>query len=310
MQLRIEVMCRDREAGQSFLAELTAHADRLNVYRGHVISLSPNQFGMGPQTLIAFHSLPLVTRDDVVLPDGLLERIERHTIVFGEHAERLRAQNRSLKRGLLLYGPPGTGKTWTVMYLAGRLRGRTVILASGRGMGMFQQVAQVARKLAPSMVVLEDVDLIAEDRGNPFRQPGPVLFELLNEMDGLRDDTDVIFVLTTNRPEVLEPALAARPGRVDLVVEFPMPDAHSRLRILQLYSSGVDIRDVDLESIAERTAGASPAYLKELLRKATLLAAADNSPHVTRAHFERASEELSEGGRLIQQVLGFQANPA
>src|SRR5207302_982107 len=83
------------------------------------------------------------------------------------------------------------------------------------GMELLQPAVQLARMLAPSMVVLEDVDLIAEERGMPFGHTGPLLFELLNEMDGLRDDSDVIFVLTTNRPDILEPALAARPGRVE-----------------------------------------------------------------------------------------------
>ena len=78
----------------------------------------------------------------------------------------------------------------------------------------------MARALAPTMVVLEDVDLIAQERGQPFQPTGPLLFELLNEMDGLRDDCDVIFVLTTNRADLLEPALAARPGRIDLVIEL------------------------------------------------------------------------------------------
>jgi ATP-dependent 26S proteasome regulatory subunit len=78
------------------------------------------------------------------------------------------------------------------------------------------------------MVVLEDVDLIAQGRGQPFQPTGPILFELLNKMDGLRDDCDVIFVLTTNRPDILEPALAARPGRIDLAIELPLPDADGR----------------------------------------------------------------------------------
>jgi ATP-dependent 26S proteasome regulatory subunit len=117
------------------------------------------------------------------------------------------------------------------MYLVGRMPGRTVILTTGRGMGMIQAVGHMARVLAPAMVVLEDVDLIAQERGQPFQQTGPLLFELLNEMDGLADDCDVIFVLTTNRPDMLEPALAARPGRIDLAVELPSPDADGRHRL-------------------------------------------------------------------------------
>jgi hypothetical protein len=305
-KLRVEVLATQPEHGQAFLAELTSAMGRLNVYRGHVISLSPGQFGPGRQTLIAFHALPRVERDDVVLPEGVLERIERHTIVFAERAERLLAAGRSLKRGLLLYGPPGVGKTLTVLYLTGHLPGRTVILTAGLGMGLLQPAVQLARLLAPSMVVLEDVDLIAEERGNPYGRTAPLLFELLNEMDGLRDDSDVIFVLTTNRPDILEPALAARPGRVDLAVELPLPDELGRRRLLELYTRGLQLREVDLGAVAARTDGATPAYIKELLRKAAVLGAAEGARVVvTGAHLETALAELDEGGRLAQRLLGL-----
>jgi hypothetical protein len=82
--------------------------------------------------------LPRVVREDVILPAGVLERIERHTIVFAKQAERLLAAGRSLKRGLLLYGPPGVGKTLTVLYLSGRMAGRTIILTAGLAMGLLQ----------------------------------------------------------------------------------------------------------------------------------------------------------------------------
>jgi hypothetical protein len=311
--LRVEVVARHPEECQAFLGELTELMTQLNVYRGHVISLAPGQFGPGPQKLIAFHTLPDIAREDVILPEGVLERVERETIVFAEQAERLLAAGRSLKRGLLLYGLPGVGKTLTLMNLIGRMPGRTVILTTGLGLGLLQPVAQLARSLAPSMVVIEDIDLIAQERGQPFGHAGPLLFELLNEMDGLRDDSDIIFALTTNRPDILEPALAARPGRIDLAVELPLPDAEGRHRLLQLYARGLELQDVDLEAIVTRTEGATPAYIKELLRKAAVLAAAeditDGAEHagvvVTAAHLETALAELDEGGRLAQRLLGL-----
>ena len=305
VKLRLEVMCAVPDHGAAFLATIREGMRRLNVYRGHAVSLSPAQMGMGPQTLVAFHALPTVRREDVVLPDGLLERVERQTVGFAEHRETLLAAGRSLKRGILLYGPPGTGKTLTVMYLAGRMPDRTVLLTTGRGMGMIELAAAMARQLSPSMVVLEDVDLIAEERGQPFMRSGPLLFELLNEMDGLRDDCDVIFVLTTNRPDILEPALAARPGRIDLAVELPLPDAAGRSRLFELYSRGVRVQDADWSRMVERTEGASPAYIKELLRRAVLLAAEDGQAGVvTGTSLETAMAELAEGGRLAERLLG------
>ena len=134
----------------------------------------------------------------------------------GPPPSRLLASGQHLKRGLLLYGPPGTGKTHTVRYLLGRTP--EVIIISGVALHPIAEACSVARELAPAMVVVEDVDLIAEDREYPGQHP--LLFQLLNEMDGLADDADVAFVLTTNRADVLERALAARPGRVDQAVEL------------------------------------------------------------------------------------------
>jgi hypothetical protein len=307
---RIEVMAAERTVAQRFLSEITTLMGERNVYRGKVVSLGPQQFGFGPQTIITFHRLPAVTREDVILPSGVLERIDRHAIAFSEHADQLMAAGRSVKRGLLLYGAPGTGKTLTIMYLAGRMKGRTVLLTTGRGLGFIGSVAQMARILAPSTVVVEDVDLIAQERGMPGVQTQPLLFELLNEMDGLRDDVDVLFVLTTNRPDILEPALAARPGRVDLAIPLPMPDADARRRLFALYARGLDFRVGDLAKFIVSTEGASPAYIKELLRKAAVFGAieadgATKTVRVTDKHLEQAMDELTEGGRLAERITGF-----
>jgi ATP-dependent 26S proteasome regulatory subunit len=161
-----------------------------------------------------------VRREQIVFPAGVLERIERHTKTFAEHAEALRASGRHLKRGLLLHGPPGTGKTLTAMYLSHLMPDRTVLLLTGEALHAVGPACRMARQLAPSMLVLEDVDLVAENR--EYGEPTSLLFELLNEMDGLGEDTDIVFVLTTNRPDAIEPALAPRPGRVDLAVAMPL----------------------------------------------------------------------------------------
>ncbi|MBO0686226.1 MAG: 26S protease regulatory subunit, partial [Candidatus Dormibacteraeota bacterium] len=275
LPLRLQVVGRDRDRAQALVAAIRRSARELNVYRGHVISFSPGvNTPSGAQVLVEFHHLPETRAEDIVLPPGILERIERHTVGFSRHADALLAAGRSLKRGMLLYGLPGTGKTLTAMYLCSQMKGRTTILTTGRGLGMVGTVSQLARELEPSLVVIEDVDLIAEERGqpHPFMRSGPLLFELLNELDGLRDDADVIFVLTTNRADILEPALAARPGRIDLAIELPLPDADARRRLLELYSRGLTLDGVDEDVVVAGTEGAAPAYLKELLRKAAVLA--------------------------------------
>ena len=143
------------------------------------------------------------------------------------HREALLAAGQHLKRGLLLYGPPGTGKTHTTRYLLGQMSGYTRLVLTGRSLVAVGGVTDLARALLPAVVVLEDVDLVAEERSHGPAS-SPVLFDLLDAMDGAAPDADLLFLLTTNRADLLEPALAARPGRVDVAVEIALPDAPAR----------------------------------------------------------------------------------
>ena len=240
-------------------------------------------------------SLPRVEREQVVLEPLTLERIERQTLVFSEHRASLLAAGRHLRRGLLLYGPPGTGKTHTLSYLIGAAEGWTSILVSGWGFGMLSDAVALARELQPAMVVLEDVDLVAEDRGMHHDSgQGPLLFELLNEMDGLEPDADIVFALTTNRVEALERALVERPGRIDLAIEIPLPSAEGRRRLIELYAHGLDLQ-VDLAPIVAGSEGMSASFVKELLRRATLFSAvAGAAPTVTEEHLGAALDELRQ----------------
>ncbi|HEY7426527.1 MAG TPA: AAA family ATPase [Gemmataceae bacterium] len=307
-QLKVEVMAPERGAAEQFLADLRVALRKKSIYRGRVLSLSPGQSHM--QGLeVQFHQLPTIGRQDIILPEGLLDRIERQTVRFGRHSERLRAAGRHLKRGLLLHGPPGTGKTLTAMYLANAMRDRTVLLLTGREMGLLRQSCSMARLLQPSIVVLEDVDLVAEERTQQAGCATPVLFELLNEMDGLAEDADILFLLTTNRPELLEPALAARPGRIDQAIEVPLPDADCRRRLFDLYGRGLTLDVPDWQNFIARTEGASAAFIRELMRKAALFAI-DEGPdgRVTARHLDEALRDLIVyGGHLTRSLLGFQS---
>lgn len=299
--VKVEVMAADRAAADACLGALRTAMRKRNVYRGHVVSLSVRD-----QTLhVGFHHLPRIARDQIILPKGVLERIERESIGFSKHAARLQAAGRHLKRGMLLHGSPGTGKTLTAMYLASRMPERTVLMITGRGMGLLEQACAMARTLQPATIILEDVDLIAEDRARQTVGCAPLLFELLNQMDGLADDADILFVLTTNRPDLLEPALAARPGRIDQAVEVPLPDAECRRRLFELYGRGLKV-SATLDPYVERTAGASAAFIRELLRKAALFAADDEGELEVRAkHFDEALHEMIvEGGDLTRSLLG------
>jgi ATP-dependent 26S proteasome regulatory subunit len=217
----------------------------------------------------------------------------------------LLAKGRHLSRGLLLWGPPGTGKTHTVRYLTGRLEDATVIILSGAGLGALGAFGSLARRLAPAVVVLEDVDLVAQERTFVPGGANPALFELMNEMSGLAEDADVAFILTTNRPDALEPALAARPGRIDLAVEIPLPDQSARKRLLELYARGLELELTNLDEVITRTAGATASFFRELLRRAALAAIEAGHERVSDADFNGELDELlGETGALTRVLLG------
>jgi hypothetical protein len=303
----IEIVAQQRGVAQKALQHLLEEANRDLVYRGKAIYLEEDhQRGTGVQ--VRFHPLVPTPRDALVLPEKLMSVIERNVLGLLRHANLMKRSGRSTRHGLLFHGPPGTGKTLMLRYLAGACKDHTVILLTGRQVSLIRESCQVARLLAPAMVLLEDVDLIGQERSEN-RCP-TLLHELMDEMDGLGTKADVIFLLTTNRPEVLEPALSARPGRIDQAIEFPLPDDDCRRKLFDLYGRGLQMSKLDLKRWIDRTRGVSPAFIEELLRKSALQAAergesADPLP-ITDEDVERAMEELiCFGGELTQKLLGY-----
>ena len=305
-ELGLEVMAREREDAERVLAELRRLMAERNVYRGRVLELSGRHFHHDEAAPLTVRTLPAIARERIVLPEGVLERVERQALGMARHAERLRASGRHLRRGLLLHGPPGVGKTLTVMYLATRMPERTVVLLTGQSLGAVRASVDLATALQPAMVVLEDADLVAMERS--FEPTNAVLFELLNAMDGLDEDHDVLFVLTTNRADRLEPALASRPGRVDQAVELALPDAAGRRRLVELYGEGLGLELSDGDALVAELEGTSPAFIRELLRRAALLAAelTDDGPlRIGDGHLRAALGELRRGGdELTETLLG------
>lgn len=316
MQFQIAVQ-NDQDAiriHQAFFKHLEDSVLKAESYRGKILSLEKSEDeyrGVGAG--ITVHKLRVVEREQVILPRRTLALLDRNVIQFVEQRPLLANFKQATKKGILFYGPPGTGKTHTIHYLAKALKGHTTLLISAEQVGLLSEYMTLARLLQPSIVVMEDVDLIARERTEMNSPCEEVLLnKLLNEMDGLKEEADILFILTTNRPEALERALASRPGRVDQAIEFPLPDEEGRHKLVRLYSKGIEIPEEVVETVVQRTENVSGAFIKELMRRSVQFHLERNgSGKLELSDVEQALEEmLFSGGSLNLKLLGAEAKDA
>jgi hypothetical protein len=302
----LDVLAVDTDLARELVAEVRELMQEHSILRGQVVTFASDPYGQGLGG-ITFFERPVMTREDIVLPDGLLDRVGEHVLGIAQHRAVLAAHGQHLKRGILLFGPPGTGKTHTVRYLLSQSPGTTVVLLGGGSLQFIHEAAKVARAHQPAIVVLEDCDLIAEDRSfGPMAKP--LLFEVLDALDGIDSDADVAFLLTTNRVEQLERALTQRPGRVDLAAEIPLPDEQGRRALIRLYA-GALFSDGAVDAVATGSQGTTASFAKELVRRAVLLAAATGSDPGDE-HLAAALDALqSDGEALTRSLLGTGSGP-
>jgi ATP-dependent Clp protease adapter protein ClpS len=307
---RIEIAVPTGADGAEFVqrcfSELESAVNAARSYRGKILSLDADGDYRGRSRGVMVHKLPSVQREDVILPEATLKLLDRNVLNFVGSRPQLRRLGQSTRKGILLYGPPGTGKTHTIRYLASNLPGHTTLIITAAQVELLAHYMNLARLLQPAMVVIEDVDLIARSRDDMGPCEESLLNALLNEMDGLKQDADILFILTTNRPEELETALASRPGRIDQAIEVPLPDEIGRNKLVQLYGRGLPLGDAVVREAAQRTKGVSAAFIKELMRRiAQASIARDGGTSVETGDISEALDDmLFAGGKLNVKLLG------
>jgi cell division protease FtsH len=257
-----------------------------------------------------------VTFDDVAgVEEAKAELAE--IVEFLKAPERYKAIGARIPRGVLLVGPPGTGKTLMAKAVAGEagvaffsISGSEFVeLFVGAGAARVRDLFEQAKKKAPCIIFIDELDAIGKSRagsgfvgGNDEREQ--TLNQLLTEMDGFSaGDATVIVLAATNRPETLDPALL-RPGRFDRQVLVDRPDLAGRLKILEIYAAKIKLDvDVDLKQVATRTPGFAGADLANLVNEAALLAARNQQEKVTQADFYEAIERVVAGLEKKSRVL-------
>lgn len=258
--------------------------------------------------------LPDVTFADVAGVDEAVEELAEIK-EFIETPEKFYKMGAKIPRGVLLYGPPGTGKTLLAKAVAGEAgvpffhisASEFVEMFVGVGASRVRDLFTKAKKVAPAIIFVDEIDAVGRNRGagigggNDEREQ--TLNQLLVEMDGFDERTNVIVIAATNRPDVLDPALL-RPGRFDRQIGVEAPDLPGREQILKVHADGKPLVDaVSLESIARRTPGFSGADLANLLNEAALLAARRGHPKIDEDDIDEAIDRVIAGPQRRTRVM-------
>ncbi len=257
----------------------------------------------------------IVTFADVAGVDEAKQEL-REVVDFLKEGEKYRRIGAKMPKGVLLMGPPGTGKTLLAKAVAGEAgvpflnvaASEFVEMYVGVGASRVRDLFKKAKKQAPCIVFIDELDAIGKSRGDGTANGGndereQTLNQLLTEMDGFDGNAGVILIAATNRPEILDPALK-RPGRFDRQVLVDRPDKSGRLQILQVHSRAVlTSKDVDLDAIATQTSGFAGADLANLVNEAALLAARNNREAVLMTDFKEAIERVVAGLEKRSRLL-------
>ena len=257
---------------------------------------------------------PSTTFEDVAGYTGVKQEISE-VVDFLKTPARFKEIGAKIPKGVLLVGPPGTGKTLIARAVAGEAGVPFMSVSGSDFMEMFVGVGasrvrdlfQTARKQAPAIVFVDEIDSIGRKRGaglgGGHDEREQTLNQMLSEMDGFDTGEGVVMIAATNRPDILDPALL-RPGRFDRQIVVPLPDLEERLPILAVHCKGKRMAtDVDLSVVARGTPGMSGADLANLVNEAALHAVRRGSAQIAMADFETAHDRVLLGQRRDSMVL-------
>lgn len=293
----------------------TELANEKNFYKGKKISCEGR-----------FLDLSEVSWDDVIIPKKTLEVINNNVSNVLKDYEYLRKFSVPVKRGIILHGAPGTGKTQICRAIAKNAE-CSVLYALPKDFapnrGGVQAVCNMAKDIAPCILIIEDIDWIAQDRheGN-----AGFIIELMNALDGIESFGDIITVGTTNHQDEIESAVKNRPGRFDRIIKIGKPTEQNRVKMLKAFTKTYLLdKDVDIESLSGLLENLSGAHIKDFCITAALFAvreksftAKEENLLIKNSHFQNALIEIKNKDfssyQQVQQsenkVMGFNRTPS
>ena len=259
-------------------------------------------------------SRPDVKFDDVAGIDEVVEELKEVRDFLAE-PERFRRMGAKIPRGVLLMGPPGTGKTLLAKAVAGEagvpffsISGSDFVeMFVGVGASRVRDLFKQAKDASPSIIFIDEIDAVGRQRGaglgGGHDEREQTLNQLLVEMDGFEDNTAVILIAATNRPDILDPALL-RPGRFDRQITVDRPDVAGREQILHVHSADKPLeKGIDFGTLAKLTPGFTGADLANLMNEAALLAARRHKDAITMTEIEEAMERVIAGPEKKSRVM-------
>lgn len=248
----------DERVTGEFAAGVRDLARGETLYKGKNLELGPGTIG--------FLELPEQNWQDLALDGDKQREIETNTIGYLARMGQLEELGIPGRRGIILAGEPGTGKTLISRILMRQSPGVTCISARSfllTSPGYIHDLYELAAELAPSMVFMEDIDLVGEDRRRARHATGPALSALLEQMDGARRHRGIVTIATTNFLDDIDDALRKRPSRFDRIVELDLPDREVRLFMVQKLARKISLAEDIQEYLAAEAAGFTPAQIQE-----------------------------------------------
>lgn len=257
---------------------------------------------------------PQVTFEDVAGAEEAKEEL-KEIVEFLKEPEKFIRLGARVPRGVLMVGPPGTGKTLMARAVAGEAGAPFFSISGSEFVEMFVGVGasrvrdlfERAKAEAPAIIFIDEIDAVGRQRGaglgGGHDEREQTLNQILVEMDGFENDSNVIIIAATNRPDILDPALL-RPGRFDRKVTMDNPDVGGREEILRVHSRGKPLaKDVDTKAIAKITAGFSGADLENLVNEAAILAARRNKNSIGMSEMQEAMERVVMGPERRSRII-------
>ncbi len=311
-------------AGPTFIVNASSYVPKEKIKPGAKVALNKQTFAivhMIPEsydpaiTAAEIIEKPRVTYDDIGGLKKQIREIREAVELPLLKPELYKKVGIEPPKGVLLAGPPGTGKTLLAKAVAHHTHATFIRTVGselvrkyiGEGAKLVRELFDLARKKAPSIVFIDEIDAIGARRldmaTSGDREVQRTLMQLLAELDGFEPLDNVKIIAATNRPDILDEALL-RPGRFDRIIQVPYPDYEARIEILKIHTRRMNLKDVNLERIAKKTDGFSGADLKVICMEAGMFAIRDERDYVTYEDFENAIRKFLHADDLRKEIPG------